>query len=102
MASNSWLMESNDSKTNYWEEDEQQRQESVLLQLEDPEERLKVAVEREQQIGSIVQSIADLKYIFKVNDIIINRVHIYQIYFFFLHDILSFQHLFLIQERKKS
>lgn len=70
MASASWLMESNDPKTNYWEEDEQQ-QESVLLQLEDPEERLKVAVEREQQIGSIVQSIADLKYIFKVNDIII-------------------------------
>ncbi|XP_047348424.1 syntaxin-16 [Vespa velutina] len=64
MASASWLMESNDPKTNYWEEDEQ-RQESVLLQLEDPEERLKVAVEREQQIGSIVQSIADLKYIFK-------------------------------------
>ncbi|KAF7405666.1 hypothetical protein HZH68_005035 [Vespula germanica] len=64
MASASWLMESNDPKTNYWEEDEQQ-QESVLLQLEDPEERLKVAVEREQQIGSIVQSIADLKYIFK-------------------------------------
>ncbi|XP_046819984.1 syntaxin-16 [Vespa crabro] len=64
MASASWLMESNDAKTNYWEEDEQ-RQESVLLQLEDPEERLKVAVEREQQIGSIVQSIADLKYIFK-------------------------------------
>ncbi|XP_035725354.1 syntaxin-16-like [Vespa mandarinia] len=64
VASASWLMESNDPKTNYWEEDEQ-RQESVLLQLEDPEERLKVAVEREQQIGSIVQSIADLKYIFK-------------------------------------
>ncbi|KAL2733745.1 syntaxin-16 [Vespula squamosa] len=64
MASASWLMESNDTKTNYWEEDEQ-RQDSVLLQLEDPEERLKVAVEREQQIGSIVQSIADLKYIFK-------------------------------------
>ncbi|KAI4495027.1 PREDICTED: syntaxin-16 [Polistes canadensis] len=64
MASASWLMESNDSKIDYWEEDEQ-RQESVLLHLEDPEERLKVAVEREQQIGNIVQSIADLKYIFK-------------------------------------
>ncbi|XP_015172748.1 PREDICTED: syntaxin-16 [Polistes dominula] len=64
MASASWLMESNDSKTDYWEEDEQ-RQESVLLHLEDPEERLKMAVEREQQIGNIVQSISDLKYIFK-------------------------------------
>ncbi|KAK2580813.1 hypothetical protein KPH14_011546 [Odynerus spinipes] len=64
VASDSWLMESNDPKIDFWEEDEQ-RQESVLLQLEDPEERLKLAVEREQQIGSIVQSIADLKYIFK-------------------------------------
>lgn len=60
----SWLMESDDTKTNFFEEDEQ-RQDSVLLQLEDPEERLKLAVEREQQIGNIVQSIADLKYIFE-------------------------------------
>ncbi|XP_066596868.1 syntaxin-16 [Prorops nasuta] len=65
-TADSWLTVSStdDSNTYYWQEDEQ-RQESLLLQLEDPENRMKLAVEREEQIGNIVQSIADLKYIFK-------------------------------------
>lgn len=65
VATDSWLTESNEATGDYWQRNEQ-RQESVLLQLEEPEDRMKLALEREEQIGSIVQSIADLKYIFKV------------------------------------
>lgn len=65
VATDSWLIESNEATANYWQIDEQ-RQDSVLLQLEEPEDRMKLAMEREHQIGSIVQSIADLKHIFKV------------------------------------
>lgn len=60
----SWLTESNQGNTDFWVTDEQ-RQDSVLLQLEDTEDRMKLALEREEQIGSIVQSIADLRHIFK-------------------------------------
>lgn len=66
IATDSWVTESNEATNDYWQRSEQ-RQESVLLQLEEPENRMKVALEREEQIGSIVQSIADLKHIFKVN-----------------------------------
>jgi syntaxin 16 len=66
VATDSWLTDSNEASANYWQKD-MQRQDSVLLQLEEPEDRMKLALEREEQIGSIVQSIADLKYIFKVN-----------------------------------
>lgn len=58
------MAESNEATA--WQKNEQ-RQDSVLLQLEEPEDRIKLALEREEQIGSIVQSIADLKHIFKVN-----------------------------------
>lgn len=66
VATDSWLTESNEATADYWQKNEQ-RQDSVLLQLEEPEDRMKLALEREEQIGSIVQSIGDLKYIFKVN-----------------------------------
>ncbi|GAB1863270.1 Syntaxin-16 [Camponotus japonicus] len=62
VATDSWLTESNEATA--WQKNEQ-RQDSVLLQLEEPEDRIKLALEREEQIGSIVQSIADLKHIFK-------------------------------------
>lgn len=64
-AGDTWLMESNETSVDLWHENEQ-RQSSVLLQLEDPEDRMKLALEREEQIGNIVQSIADLRHIFKV------------------------------------
>lgn len=64
VATDSWLTESNEATNDYWQNNEQ-RQDSVLLQLEEPEDRMKLALEREEQIGSIVQSIADLKHIFK-------------------------------------
>ncbi|KAM0735705.1 Syntaxin-16 [Formica fusca] len=64
VATDSWLTESNEATADYWQKNEQ-RQDSVLLQLEEPEDRVKLALEREEQIGSIVQSIADLKHIFK-------------------------------------
>ncbi|XP_014468050.1 PREDICTED: syntaxin-16 [Dinoponera quadriceps] len=64
VAADPWLAESNEAAAEYWPRDER-RQESVLLQLEEPEDRMRLALEREEQIGSIVQSIADLKYIFK-------------------------------------
>lgn len=60
-------MESNETNSDSWENSEQ-KQDSVLLQLEDPEDRMKLAMEREEQIGNIVQSIADLRHIFKVRD----------------------------------
>lgn len=66
VATDSWLTESNEAAGNYWQKTEQ-RQDSVLLQLEEPEDRMKLAMEREEQIGNIVQSIGDLKHIFKVN-----------------------------------
>nr|XP_003706209.1 PREDICTED: syntaxin-16 [Megachile rotundata] len=63
-STDTWLMESNEISTDSWHENEQ-RQNSVLLQLEDSEDRTKLALEREEQIGNIVQSIADLRHIFK-------------------------------------
>ncbi|XP_012062705.1 PREDICTED: syntaxin-16 [Atta cephalotes] len=64
IATDSWMTELNEAAGDYWPKNEQ-RQDSVLLQLEEPEDRMKLAMEREEQIGSIVQSIADLKHIFK-------------------------------------
>lgn len=58
-------MEGNETNTDSWHA-RQEKQESVLLQLEEPEDRMKLALEREEQIGNIVQSIADLRHIFKV------------------------------------
>ncbi|XP_034187643.1 syntaxin 16 [Osmia lignaria lignaria] len=63
-AGDTWLMESNETSADLWHENEQ-KQSSVLLQLEEPEDRMKLALEREEKIGNIVQSIADLRYIFK-------------------------------------
>ncbi|CAK9821147.1 Stx16 [Anthophora plagiata] len=63
-ATDTWLMESYEANLDSSYNNEQ-RQESVLLQLEDPEDRMKLAMEREEQIGNIVQSIAELRYIFK-------------------------------------
>lgn len=72
VINDSWLTESNDVTTDHWQNIEQ-RQESVLLQLEETENRTRLASEREEQIGSIVQSIADLKYIFKVSCLYISK-----------------------------
>lgn len=66
VVTDSWLTESNEATADYWQKNEQ-RQDSVLLQLEESEDRVKLALEREEQIESIVQSIGDLKHIFKVN-----------------------------------
>lgn len=63
-VTDTWLVESNETNTETWYNNEQ-RQDSILLQLEETEDRMKVAVEREEQIGNIVQSIADLRHIFK-------------------------------------
>ncbi|CAK9794692.1 Stx16 [Anthophora quadrimaculata] len=63
-ATDTWLMESYETNLDSSHNNEQ-RQESVLLQLEDPEDRMKLAMEREEQIGNIVQSIAELRHIFK-------------------------------------
>ncbi|CAK9830441.1 Stx16 [Anthophora retusa] len=63
-ATDTWLMESYETNLDSSYNNEQ-RQESVLLQLEDPQDRMKLAVEREEQIGNIVQSIAELRHIFK-------------------------------------
>lgn len=60
-------METNEGKSDGWKTNEQ-KQDSVLLQLEDLEDRMKTASEREEQIGNIVKSIADLRHIFKVRD----------------------------------
>lgn len=44
----------------------QQRQDSVLLQLDDAEQNVRIAVEREQEVEHIVQSISELHNVFKV------------------------------------
>lgn len=64
----SWPAESPSNEINdqFWQPRQQQKQETVLLMLEDAEESMKQAVEREQEVNHIVQSIADLNYIFKV------------------------------------
>lgn len=69
VAADSWLADSNEAGAKFWQISEQ-RQDSVLLQLEEPEDRMRLALEREAQIGSIVQSIADLKHIFKVSKLV--------------------------------
>lgn len=57
LLNDTWLEESNE-----------QRQDSVLLQLEDTEDRMKLALDREEKIGNIVQSVGDLRHIFKVRE----------------------------------
>ncbi|KZC09068.1 PREDICTED: syntaxin-16 [Dufourea novaeangliae] len=63
-TTDTWLVDTNETNAESWHINEQ-RQDSVLLQLDDSEDRMKFAMEREEQIGSIVQSIADLRHIFK-------------------------------------
>ncbi|XP_078036473.1 syntaxin 16 [Augochlora pura] len=63
-TNDTWLLDYEQTNAESWYENEQ-RQDSVLLQLEDPKDRMKFAMEREEQIGSIVQSIADLRHIFE-------------------------------------
>ncbi|OAD57089.1 Syntaxin-16 [Eufriesea mexicana] len=63
-ATDTWLMETNEVNSDVWKTNEQ-KQDSVLLQLEDFEDRMKLALGREEQIGNIVKSIADLRHIFK-------------------------------------
>lgn len=69
ISADSWTTEnhSNEPNDQFWEPvQQQQKQESVLLQIEEAETAIKQAAEREQEVGHIVQSIADLNYIFKV------------------------------------
>ena len=65
-----WLSESTheDSTSNYWQQDQQQQQ-SVLLNFDDAEENIRLAMEREQEVGHIVHSISELNHIFKVSKI---------------------------------
>lgn len=59
-----WLSEStNEPNSSFWPK---QRQDSVLLQLDDTEQEVKIAVEREQEVEHIVQSISELHSVFKV------------------------------------
>lgn len=66
-TSDTWLLDSGQTNVESWCENEH-HQDSVLVQLDDPEDRMKFALEREEQIGSIVQSITDLRHVFKVRD----------------------------------
>ncbi|KAK0088028.1 hypothetical protein PV325_013433 [Microctonus aethiopoides] len=65
ISTDSWQPEfqNNESTDQFWQP--RQKQESVLLKLEEAEESMKVAEEREQEVSHIVQSISDLNYIFK-------------------------------------
>lgn len=61
-----WLNESTSSapSSSMWQG--QQRQDHVLLQLDDVEQDIRIAVEREQEVENIVQSISELQNVFKV------------------------------------
>ncbi|CAG5108574.1 Similar to Stx16: Syntaxin-16 (Mus musculus) [Cotesia congregata] len=67
ISMDSWAGESPSNEINdqFWQPRQQQKQETVLLMLEDAEESMRQAVEREQEVTHIVQSIADLNHIFK-------------------------------------
>ncbi|XP_014217438.1 syntaxin-16 [Copidosoma floridanum] len=64
-SSEFWLTEpsNNDSASNSWQG--QQHQDSVLLQLDDTEQNVRIAMEREQEVEHIVQSISELHDVFK-------------------------------------
>ncbi|KAF7990459.1 hypothetical protein HCN44_000264 [Aphidius gifuensis] len=67
-SNDSWTTGTNYNDNNteqYWELSQQQKQQSVLLQIEEAEENIRIAAEREQEVGHIVQSITDLNYVFK-------------------------------------
>lgn len=75
-SSDQWLTDTpadndNDSSDYYWQAAPQQMQlgESVLLQLEEAENNVKMAGQRQNQVGHIVQSISELNHIFKVHQI---------------------------------
>lgn len=67
-ATDSWLTEPTFSQNEeiLWQTGIQ-KQESVLLQIEESEELMRQAAEREQEVGHIVRSISDLNHIFKVS-----------------------------------
>ncbi|XP_015601519.1 syntaxin-16 [Cephus cinctus] len=66
VTTDSWLSEPSyeENSSDYWQQGPRQ-QESVLLQIDDPEQRMRLAEEREKEVGHIVQSISDLNHIFK-------------------------------------
>ena len=65
-SSDYWLNDSINSEpsSSLWQSE--QRQDSVLLQLEDTEQNVRIAVEREQEVENIVKSISELHDVFKV------------------------------------
>ncbi|XP_034935935.1 syntaxin-16 isoform X2 [Chelonus insularis] len=65
VSMDSWPAESSLTENDQFWQLQQQRQETVLVQLEDMEQSIKNAEEREQEVSHIVQSIADLNHIFK-------------------------------------
>lgn len=79
-SSDNWLNESLNNKASSSMWNGQQMQDSVLLQLDDVEQNVRIAVEREQEVEHIVQSISELHSVFKVKMIIF----LHLIYFFFL------------------
>lgn len=62
-----WLddVETKDIDTEFVQNN-QQYQDSVLLQIEDADENVKLASEREHQVNHIVKSISELHHVFKV------------------------------------
>jgi syntaxin 16 len=65
-SSDYWSNEStnNEPSTSLWPNE--QSQDSVLLQIDDVEQNIKIAAEREQEVEHIVQSISELHDVFKV------------------------------------
>ncbi|KAJ8668885.1 hypothetical protein QAD02_000144 [Eretmocerus hayati] len=60
-----WLSDSADNNTSSSSWDNQQRQDSILLQLDDAEQSVRIAMEREQEVQTIVQNISELNSVFK-------------------------------------
>ncbi|KAJ8676521.1 hypothetical protein QAD02_012308 [Eretmocerus hayati] len=59
------LSDSADNNTSSSSWDNQQRQDSILLQLDDAEQIVRIAMEREQEVQTIVQNISELNSVFK-------------------------------------
>ena len=63
-----WLPESAQQGTSstMWPQ-AQQKQKSVLLDFDDAEENIRLAEEREREVGRIVHSISELNHVFEVS-----------------------------------
>ena len=66
-SSDLWLNESSNIETSTTMWQTQQQQDSILLQLDDAEQNVRIAVEREQEVENIVKNISELHSVFKVS-----------------------------------